>query len=75
MKKSYKATLIMLLLLIPVLKAFPQVVYQHVDNTSIYEFLDEMANMKFIELNSAVKPYSRIFIAKNWYSSNQMWKH
>jgi len=40
------------------------VVYQHVDNFPIYEFLDEMANMKFIELNSAVKPYSRNFIAE-----------
>ena len=32
--------------------------------SSVYEFLDEMAQMKNIELNSAVKPYSRMFIAK-----------
>lgn len=43
---------------------FSQVVYQHVDNTSIYEFLDEMANLKLIELNSAVKPYSRLYISQ-----------
>ena len=32
-------------------------------NTGIYEFLDELAGMKLIEINSAVKPYSRLFIA------------
>ncbi len=63
-----------LLLLITIIlfshKGYSQVVYQHVDNTSIYEFLDEMANMKVIELNSAVKPYTRIFIAQQLASIN-----
>lgn len=40
-----------------------QVVMQPI-TSSVYEFLDEMAQMKYIELNSAIKPYSRIFIAK-----------
>ncbi len=40
-----------------------QVVMQPI-TSSVYEFLDEMAQMKNIELNSAVKPYSRIFIAQ-----------
>ena len=40
-----------------------QPVYQHVSSRSIYAFLDEMANERIIELNSAVKPYSREFIA------------
>jgi hypothetical protein len=40
-----------------------QSVYQHVSNKSIYAFLDEMANERIIELNSAVKPYTREFIA------------
>ncbi|MBN2350399.1 MAG: hypothetical protein JXJ22_16295 [Bacteroidales bacterium] len=44
--------------------ASTQEVYYHVSNTAIYSFLDEMAGDKLIELNSAVKPYSRIFIAK-----------
>lgn len=39
-----------------------QVVLQPI-NSSVYEFLDEMAQLKYIELNSAVKPYSRMFIA------------
>lgn len=44
--------------------ASAQVVYQHVQNTTIYEFLDEMAAMKMVDINSAVKPYSRQFIAE-----------
>ncbi len=40
-----------------------QVVLQPI-TSSVYEFLDEMAQMKYIELNSAVKPYTRIFIAQ-----------
>ena len=40
-----------------------QVVYEHVSNENIYEFLDEMANSKLIEINSAIKPYSRKLIA------------
>lgn len=61
----YKSLLISALLLLsnPAL-LFSQVVYQHVSNREIYAFLDEMANGKIIELNSAVKPYSRMFIAK-----------
>jgi hypothetical protein len=41
-----------------------QEVYLHISNKSIYAFLDELANDGFIELNSAVKPYSRRFIAE-----------
>lgn len=40
-----------------------QVVLQPL-TSSVYEFLDEMAQEKFIEINSSVKPYSRVFIAK-----------
>lgn len=43
---------------------FSQVVYQDLTNTGIYDFLDELANIKIISLNSAIKPYSRLFIAE-----------
>lgn len=36
-----------------------QVVYQHVRDNEIYSFLDELANLQIIELNSSIKPYSR----------------
>lgn len=39
-----------------------QVVFEHVANKSIYDYLDEAANRGIIEVNSAVKPYSRMFI-------------
>jgi len=44
--------------------SYSQVVYQHVSNTAIYEFLDELADQKIIDINSAIKPYSRSFIAE-----------
>ena len=41
-----------------------QVVYEHISNNAIYDFLDELANEKIISINSVVKPYSRTFIAE-----------
>ncbi len=35
---------------------------QHLSNVDLYDFLDELAGSGVIELNSAVKPYSRQFI-------------
>jgi hypothetical protein len=40
-----------------------QTVYYHIQNEALYDFLDECANTGLIELNSTVKPYSRMFIA------------
>jgi hypothetical protein len=34
-----------------------------VNNKGVYDFLDELANIHIIEINSAIKPYSRLFIA------------
>ena len=44
--------------------SFSQEVYQNVCNTNIYEFVDELSNCGVISINSVIKPYSRIFIAK-----------
>lgn len=41
-----------------------QIVYESVQRTNIYDFLDELANEKLISINSVVKPYSRTFIAE-----------
>ena len=43
---------------------YSQEVPQAVNNYGIYEFLDELANDQIILINSVVKPYSRLFIAK-----------
>ena len=41
-----------------------QVVPHSVNNSGIYDFLDELATSQIITINSAVKPYSRLFIAE-----------
>jgi hypothetical protein len=43
---------------------YSQEVPQSVNNYGIYEFLDELANNQIISINSAVKPYSRLFISQ-----------
>jgi len=42
--------------------AYPQFVPEFTSNDGIYLFLDELANAGLIEINSAVKPYSKAFI-------------
>ena len=59
MKKT-AAILVFHLLCLPL---FSQVVFEDVSNSGIYEFLDELANLRLIRLNSAIKPYSRDYIA------------
>lgn len=43
---------------------YPQQLPHPVNNPGIYEFLDELANQQIIFINSAVKPYTRLFIAE-----------
>ena len=43
--------------------AFGQDIPQHISYTRIYDFIDELANDGFIEINSVVNPYSRRFIS------------
>ena len=61
MKKNY---IVFLLVLLFSSRVQAQEVYQHISHTDIYDFLDELANAKVIQINSAVKPYARIFIAE-----------
>jgi hypothetical protein len=55
--------LLMIVSCMPVF-ALSQVVYQDLTNTGIYDFMDELANLKVIELTSVTKPYSRMLIAE-----------
>ena len=36
----------------------------HIDNEAVYDFIDELANIGAVDINSAVKPYSRMQIAR-----------
>ncbi len=40
-----------------------QKVYHHIQNESVYHYLDEMAGMGLIEISSTIKPFTRTFIA------------
>jgi len=51
------------LLLMSVFQLSAQDVPYHISNFGVYDFLDEMANMKVIQINSAIKPFSRLYIA------------
>jgi hypothetical protein len=52
------------LLFIQIANLRSQTVYYHIQNEALYDYLDECANAGLIQLNSAVKPYSRMFIAR-----------
>ena len=56
--------LITFIILLFSLNVFSQAVYQHIDNTDIYEFLDELANDGIIQLNTTIKPYTRALISQ-----------
>jgi hypothetical protein len=43
---------------------FSQEVPHSVDNKGIYNFLDELATIHIITINSAIKPYTRLFISQ-----------
>ena len=50
--------------------ALPQVVFQDLTNSGIYDFMDELANLKIIDLTSATKPYSRMLISMKLTEAN-----
>lgn len=58
-----KRHFLLLLLFCSPLIVFPQITYQDENYSNIYDFLDELANLGVIQLHSAVKPYSRKYIA------------
>ncbi|SMO53027.1 Capsule assembly protein Wzi [Saccharicrinis carchari] len=54
---------IMLFALLTMGSIHAQLVPYHIDNEVVYDFIDELANKGVINLNSTVKPYSRMQIA------------
>jgi len=49
---------------------YAQDIPEHISYTRIYDYLDELAIDGIIELNSVVKPYSRMFIAEKLIVAN-----
>jgi hypothetical protein len=44
--------------------AYCQEIPYHTSNQDLYDFIDELANAKIINVNSVIKPYNRKFIAE-----------
>jgi hypothetical protein len=65
LKKHFTILGFSILLFLAASTILAQVVPQAVENRGVYDFLDELANKQVIEINSAIKPYSRLFIAKS----------
>jgi hypothetical protein len=63
MKKMLFILIISFLGILCQVPLYSQEVPHPVTNAGVYEFLDELSNLQIIEINSAVKPYSRLFIA------------
>jgi hypothetical protein len=70
-KKKYLILIILVLNIFNQYLMYSQEVPHPVSNIGIYEFLDELAGMQIIEINSAVKPYSRLFIANRLNEVNE----
>ncbi|MDP4267188.1 MAG: hypothetical protein Q8880_07125 [Bacteroidota bacterium] len=62
--KKVKVSFLTIILVISYFIAYPQAVYEHISNSKIYDFLDELSNQKIISINSAIKPYTRLYIAQ-----------
>jgi len=70
-QKTHTILICVLLATVFVSRVNAQEVPHPVVNTGVYEFLDELASEQIIEINSAVKPYSRLFIANKLDEANQ----
>ena len=66
-----KKTILILNFLFIAVISFAQNIPQHISYSRIYDFVDELANDGFFELNSAVKPYSRLFITEKLLEAKQ----
>ncbi|MBK6990179.1 MAG: hypothetical protein IPH33_19120 [Bacteroidetes bacterium] len=64
MPPKFTHAYLVLLLLLSTFALRAQEVYVHVNNTDLYDFIDELTNSRIIEVNTTIKPYSRTFIAK-----------
>jgi len=68
---KYTFSFILLIALLSAFQLKSQVVYQHVSDKNIYEFIDELATDGIVEINSAIKPYSRQMIAEKLTEAGQ----
>jgi hypothetical protein len=70
-----RKTLVLFALLTRLVLADAQTAYQHVSDLGIYNLLDELATMQIIDVTTAVKPYSRVQIARWLDEAEGQWTH
>jgi hypothetical protein len=63
MKKLFLTVVFSITVVLFGIESYSQESPHPVNNTGVYEFLDELASQQIISINSAIKPYSRLFIA------------
>jgi hypothetical protein len=52
-----------------------QYIPTHISNTGIYEFLDELATLQVIDINTSIKPYSRTLINEKLEEASKQQDH
>lgn len=63
-KLAYSCFLFCLLVSLPFNQLLSQSAYEHIHNRSLYDFIGELATQHIVEVNTAVKPYTRSEIAE-----------
>ncbi len=72
---QHKNLLILFLILTPVINSNAQNIPVHFNHEAIYDFIDELANDKIIEINTIAKPYSRTFISEQLILAEKKQEH
>jgi hypothetical protein len=60
----------LLILILVCFSSYSQDIPESINYAKIYDFIDELATDGYFELNSAVKPYSRVFISSKLLEAN-----
>jgi len=68
-----KKTILLILLSFPV-GLFAQTAYQHIQDEPLYSFLDELSAIHVIDVNTAIKPYSRHQVAEWLTEAREQWQ-
>lgn len=68
---TFNKTLFLVIFILCLTESKSQIIPENIHNSGIYQFLDELANQKVIDLNSLIKPYSRNSIATKLTDANE----
>jgi hypothetical protein len=66
-----RKSIVFLCFLMVTVNAYSQFIPEHISNTALYSFLDELATDGIITINTSVKPYSKSFIAEKLWEADR----